>query len=62
LKARLIREHGFAYDTRQIQRLVFTSEGEGTGTGIDLVPFGELQMDRQTLVWPPEMDVTMTVR
>jgi predicted nucleotidyltransferase len=29
LKARLIREYGFAYDTRQIQRLVFTSEGEG---------------------------------
>ena len=61
MKARLIREHGFAYDTRQIQRLVFTSEGEGAGTSIDLVPFGELQLDRQTLVWPPEMDVTMTV-
>jgi predicted nucleotidyltransferase len=61
LKARLIRENGFAYDTRQIQRLVFTSEGEGTGTSIDLAPFGELQLDRQTLVWQPEMDVTMTV-
>jgi hypothetical protein len=44
LKTRLIREHGFAYDTRQIQRLVFTSEGEGFGTSIDLVPFGELQV------------------
>lgn len=61
LKARLIREHGFADDTRQAQRLVFTSEGEGSGTSIDLAPFGELQLDRQTLVWPPEMDVTMTV-
>jgi predicted nucleotidyltransferase len=25
-----------------------------------LVPFGELQVDKQTLAWPPEMDV-MTV-
>ena len=61
MKARLIREHGFAYDARQIQRLVFTSEGEGTGTSIDLVPFGELQLDRQTLVWPPEMGLQVKV-
>ena len=61
MKARLIREHGFAYDTRQIQRLVFTSEGEGSGTSIDLVPFGELQLDRQTLVWPPEMGLQVKV-
>jgi len=28
---------------------------------IDLVPFGGLQMDDNTVAWPPEMDVLMTV-
>ena len=61
LKQRLILEQGFADDSRQVQRLVFNAAGEGEGTTIDLVPFGDLQVDKQTLVWPPEMDVYMTV-
>ena len=61
LKAQLIRDHGFAGDARQVQRLVFTAEGDGSGMSIDLVPFGALQVNRHTLVWPPEMDVYMTV-
>jgi predicted nucleotidyltransferase len=61
LKGRLISDHGFADETRQVQRLVFTAEGDGAGTTIDLVPFGGLQVNRHTLVWPPEMDVYMTV-
>ncbi|MBD2549609.1 hypothetical protein H6G65_08415 [Microcystis elabens FACHB-917] len=46
---------------QRVRRLVFTAEGDGAGTTIDLVPFGGLQVNRHTLVWPPEMDVTMTV-
>lgn len=59
LKEHLIRDHGFADVTKH--RLVFRAEGPGSGTTIDLVPFGGLQVDRHTLVWPPEMDVYMTV-
>jgi len=44
-----------------VQRLFFAEPGEGCGTTIDLVPFGELQVDKHTLLWPPEMDVAMTV-
>jgi predicted nucleotidyltransferase len=61
LKEHLIRDHGFAGDARQQHRLVFRAEGRGSGTPIDLVPFGALQVNRHTLVWPPEMDVYMTV-
>jgi predicted nucleotidyltransferase len=61
LQQRLIEGHGFRNDSRQVQRLFFTEPGEGFGTSIDLVPFGELQVDKQTLLWPPEMDVVMTV-
>jgi len=61
LKEHLIRDHGFAAEARQQHRLVFIAEGPGSGTPIDLVPFGGLQVDRNTLVWPPEMDVYMTV-
>ena len=61
LKRHLIRDHGFTDEARQQHRLVFRAEGPGCGTPIDLVPFGGLQVDRHTLVWPPEMDVYMTV-
>ncbi len=62
LKARLVQEHGFTDEPSQVQRLVFTPQGEGAGTTIDLVPFGEpLQVNRRALLWPPEMDVYMTI-
>jgi len=61
LQKRLIDHHGFRNDSRQVQRLFFAEQGEGCGTRIDLVPFGELQVDKHTLLWPPEMDVAMTV-
>jgi predicted nucleotidyltransferase len=62
LKAHLVQEHGFVDEASQVQRLVFTPQGEGAGTTIDLVPFGEpLQVNRRALLWPPEMDVYMTV-
>ena len=62
LQARLVRDHGFIDDPSQKQRLTFKAEGDGAGTTIDLVPFGEdLQVNRKALLWPPEMDVYMTV-
>ena len=61
LQKRLIDHHGFRNDRQQVQRLFFAEPGEGCGTTIDLVPFGELQVDKHTLLWPPEMDVAMTV-
>lgn len=61
LQQRLMDHHGFGNDSRQVQRLVYAGPGVGAGTTIDLVPFGELQVDKQTLAWPPEMDVVMTV-
>jgi predicted nucleotidyltransferase len=62
LQARLVRDHGFADEPSQKQRLTFTAEGEGAGTTIDLVPFGQdLQVNRRALLWPPEMEVYMTV-
>jgi len=54
---RLMDHHGFRNDSRQLQRLFFAEPGEGCGTTIDLVPFGDLQVDKQTLLWPPEMNV-----
>ncbi len=62
LQARLVRGHGFVNDPSQKQRLTFKAVGDGAGTTIDLVPFGEdLQVNRKALLWPPEMDVYMTV-
>lgn len=61
LKQRLVTEQGFASDSRQVQRLVLAASGEGAGTVIDLVPYGPLQVDQHTLLWPPDMDVAMTV-
>lgn len=62
LQARLVRDHGFVDEPSQKQRLTFKADGEGSGTTIDLVPFGEdLQVNRRALLWPPEMDVYMTV-
>ena len=62
LKAQLVQNHGFVDDPSQKQRLKFTAEGDGAGTTIDLVPFGEnLQVNRRGLLWPPEMEVYMTV-
>ena len=62
LQARLVQDHGFADDPSQRQRLTFRAKGDGAGTTIDLVPFGEdLQVSRRGLLWPPEMDVYMTV-
>lgn len=40
----MIREHRFAGDARQVQRLVFTAEGDGSGMSIDLVPFELLNL------------------
>lgn len=62
LQARLVRDYGFVDEPSQKQRLTFKADGEGSGTTIDLVPFGEdLQVNRRALLWPPEMDVYMTV-
>lgn len=62
LKAQLVQNHGFVDDPSQKQRLKFTAEGDGAGTTIDLVPFGEnLQVSHRGLLWPPEMEVYMTV-
>ncbi|NQV09902.1 MAG: nucleotidyl transferase AbiEii/AbiGii toxin family protein [Cyanobacteria bacterium] len=61
LKQVLIRGHGFQDEPRQKQRLIYGVEGEGKGMTIDLVPFGGLQVDGNTVAWPPEMDVLMTV-
>jgi predicted nucleotidyltransferase len=61
LKEELISGHGFQDKPRQKQRLIYGGEGEGKGMTIDLVPFGGLQMDDNTVAWPPEMDVLMTV-
>jgi predicted nucleotidyltransferase len=61
LKLELISGHGFQDEPRQKQRLIYGGEGEGKGMTIDLVPFGGLQMDDNTVAWPPEMDVLMTV-
>lgn len=61
LKLELISGHGFQDEPRQKQRLIYGGEGEGKGMTIDLVPFGGLQVDDNTVAWPPEMDVLMTV-
>jgi len=62
LKEQLIKNHGFVDDPSQKQRLKFTAEGDGAGTTIDLVSFGEnLQVSHRGLLWPPEMEVYMTV-
>jgi predicted nucleotidyltransferase len=61
LKLELISGHGFQDEPRQKQRLIYGGEGEGKGMTIDLVPFGGLQMDDNTVAWPPETDVLMTV-
>jgi predicted nucleotidyltransferase len=61
LKQQLISGQGFQDEPQQKQRLRYLAEGEGKGMTIDLVPFGGVQVDGNTVVWPPEMSVFITV-
>jgi predicted nucleotidyltransferase len=57
LQKRMMNHHGSRNDSRKVQRLFFAEPGEGCGTTIDLMPLGELQVDKRTLLWPSKMDM-----
>jgi len=46
---------------RVAQRLKFKSEGMNHSFVVDLIPFGGLETEANTIAWPPDMSVIMNV-
>jgi predicted nucleotidyltransferase len=44
-----------------VQRLYYTPPGFDVEAIIDIIPFGGLATDGQTIAWPPDQDVVMNV-
>lgn len=51
---------GYEQDTRKIHRLTCEDE-DGLPWEIDIVPFGEIADENNSIKWPPEQDVAMNV-
>lgn len=56
LVERLCDDSAFQPDPKQRQRLTFRGEGL-----LDLVPFGDIELNDRTIRWPPENDFSMSV-
>ena len=61
LKQRLVSTASFTQLERVAQRLKFKSEGMNHSFVVDLIPFGGLETDANTIAWPPDMSVIMNV-
>lgn len=61
LKLQLAGRDGFDTSDRMRQRLYFGGHKKEEGYPLDLVPFGPIARDKNEVVWPPDMQVTMNV-
>jgi predicted nucleotidyltransferase len=61
LKSRLSARQGFELSDRMKQRLYYHAQENDYGYPLDLVPFGGITHNTNEIVWPPDMQVTMSV-
>jgi predicted nucleotidyltransferase len=61
VKQMLLETPGFVDRGRQVQRLYYQPPGFDVEAIIDVIPFGGLATDGQTIAWPPDQDVVMNV-
>jgi predicted nucleotidyltransferase len=61
VKRRLIATGAFAPDGSTMHRLVYQEHLGQKGYPIDLLPFGGVEQQPNTIAWPPDLSVVMNV-
>lgn len=61
VKQTLLATPGFLDKGRQVQRLYYKPPGFDVEAIIDILPFGGLATNGETIAWPPDQDVVMNV-
>jgi predicted nucleotidyltransferase len=61
VKRMLLTARGFLDKGRQVQRLYYKPPGFDVEAIIDILPFGGLATNGETIAWPPDQDVVMNV-
>jgi predicted nucleotidyltransferase len=61
VKQMLVATPGFVDRGRQVQRLYYKPPGFEVEAIVDIIPFGGLATNGQTIAWPPDQDVVMNV-
>lgn len=61
IKAFLLANANFEESKHVVHRLHFHPEGFEHQYKVDLIPFGRIETSRNTIAWPPDMEVMMNV-
>lgn len=61
VKERLIGTGAFAPDRSMMNRLFYREGPGGTGSPLDLLPFGGVEQRPNQIAWPPDLSVVMNV-
>lgn len=61
IKRYLISTAPFQEVEKLPQRLLFQPAGQEVKVAVDLIPFGGLEIEKNTIAWPPDMSVLMNV-
>lgn len=61
IKQRLISASSFEEVERVAQRLIYKPKGIKHKFVVDIIPFGGLEGEKNTIAWPPDMSVLMNV-
>ncbi|SEJ53247.1 Predicted nucleotidyltransferase [Paraburkholderia diazotrophica] len=57
----LVNVEGFRQDHRAPQRLLLAHADTGMTIPLDLVPFGDIEVPKGSIAWPPEREFVLTV-
>jgi len=61
LISELVDAQSFRRDERAPQRLFFRHDGTGMTIPLDLVPFGDIEVPKGSIAWPPSGEFVLTV-
>jgi predicted nucleotidyltransferase len=61
IKRYLVTGSGFQEMERVMQRLLYQPKGCRRKFVVDLIPFGGLEVEKNTIAWPPDMSILMNV-
>jgi predicted nucleotidyltransferase len=61
VKDRLVASNEFEVSQGNTHRLLLKASGVVAGIPIDIIPFGGVESEAQTIAWPPRRDVIMNV-
>lgn len=61
LKALLLRNERFSASEQLVHRLHFHASVSEPPYTVDLIPFGGIEADKNTIAWPPDMAIMMNV-